>query len=498
MNHRTYPMLSAAEAAEMIQDGQLVGFSGFTAAGAAKVVPAALAERAKAEHAAGRPFRIRMLAGASTGAKLDEALAQAEAISWRAPYQSSRTLRRQLNANEVRFVDMHLSHLQQMVSEGFLGSIDVAVVEATDVTSDGRVFLSSSVGASPTFLREADKVIIELNAFHAPRVSEMADIATLPNPPHRSPIPIFHPMERIGWPYVSVDPQKIVGVIENDEPDGVAAFTPPDSVSERIAENVVGFLLSEKAAGRIPPEFLPVQSGVGNIANAVMAGLGQHDEVPPFTMYTEVLQDSVIDLMREGKVVGASTCSLTLSDAKLASVYDDMDFFVPRIVMRPQELSNNPGIVRRLGVITTNTALEVDVYGHVNSTHVGGTMMMNGLGGSGDFTRNAYLSVFMCPSIAKGGSISTIVPMCTHVDHSEHSVQVVVTEQGVADLRGKSPCERAELLIRTCAHPAFRPYLHDYLKSCPPGHVRHNLARCFELHQNLQREGAMLPGVEIT
>jgi acetyl-CoA hydrolase len=205
-----------------------------------------------------------------------------------------------------------------------------------------------------------------------------------------------------------------------------------------------------------------------------------------------------MDLMAAGKLIGASTTSLTLSPTKLKFLYEHLDEFGPKIVMRPQELSNNPGVVRRLGVITTNTALEVDIYGHANSTHVAGTQMMNGIGGSGDFTRNAYLSVFMAPSVAKNGRISTIVPMASHVDHNEHSVHVVVTDQGVADLRGLGPIERANALIDNCAHPAYRPYLHKYLEDAPPGHIRHDLLKCFEMHRNLMEAGAMLPDLDLS
>jgi|GEM_PF-1406 len=488
-----FARLTPEEAAAEIHHGMTLACSGFTAAGAPKAVPRALAERAKALHASGEAFRIRVLTGASTGADLDEALSSAEAISWRAPYQSSKTLRRQMNNGEADFVDLHLSHLPQMVSEGFLGKIDVAVVEASEVTADGRVFLTSGIGATPTFLAAAQKVIIEINRYHSPRVSRLSDVAILPNPPHRRAIPLYHPMDRIGWPYASVDPEKIIGVIEHEQPDGILPPAAPDPVSRRIADNFIRCILAEQKAGRIPPEFLPLQSGVGNIANAVLAGLDEHPDCPPFYMFTEVLQDSVIALLESGNALGASTCSLTVSQERLDHVYENMDFFEPRIVLRPQEITNNPGLVRRLGVITTNTALEVDIYGHVNSTHVGGTYMMNGIGGSGDFTRNAYLSFFMCPSIAKGGCISTIVPMVTHVDHNEHSVQFVITEQGFADLRGLAPLERARRLIDNCAHPAYRDYLHRYLDSAPPGHIRHDLDRCFELHRNLRDHGRMLP-----
>ncbi len=488
-----FTTLTPEEAAAHIHHGMTLACGGFTAAGAPKAVPRALAQRAREIHAAGKPFKIRLLTGASTGPDLDQALAEAEAIAWRAPYQSSKALRGQLNCGETDFVDLHLSHLPQMVSGGFLGKIDVAVVEATDVTPDGRVFLTSGVGAAPSFLAAAEKVIIEINRYHSPRVSRLSDIAILPNPPHRRAIPLYHPMDRIGWPYASVDPEKIIGIVEHEQPDGIAPPTPPDPVSRRIADNFIRCILAEQKAGRIPPEFLPLQSGVGNIANAVLAGLDEHPDCPPFYMFTEVLQDSVVGLLESGNALGASTCSLTVSAERLRHIYDNMDFFEPRIILRPQEISNNPGLVRRLGVITTNTALEVDIYGHVNSTHVGGTYMMNGIGGSGDFTRNAYLSFFMCPSIAKGGRISTIVPMVTHVDHTEHSVQFVITEQGFADLRGLAPLERARTLIDRCAHPAYRDYLHRYLESAPPGHIRHDLDRCFDLHRNLRDTGRMLP-----
>lgn len=488
----TFPRLTPDEAAAMIPHGAMVGFSGFTAAGAAKAVPRALAARAKKCHAAGEPLQIKVLTGASTGKALDDALADADAIAWRAPYQSSPILRKKINTQKAEFIDMHLSHVPQMVEFGFFGKINFAVIEAVDVTSDGRVYLSTSSGVSPSYLRHAEKVIIELNRHHSPRLSEMHDVAILPTPPLRSPIPIHHPMSRMGMPYAVVDPRKVLGVVETDEPDGVPPFTPPDSVSENIAQHVVNFLISEKQAGRIPADFLPLQAGVGNVANAVMAGLGKSAEVPPFYMYTEVLQDASIDLMLDNKMLGASACSLTLSDAQLLRMYSEMDFFSQHIVLRPQELSNNPGVIRRLGVIAINTALEVDIYGHANSTHVCGSQLMNGIGGSGDFMRNAYLSIFVANSIAKGGAISAVVPMCTHVDHNEHTVQIVVTEHGLADLRGLGPMQRAKAIIDTCAHPMYRDALHEYLNSARIGHLPHNLDTCFDMHRNFLNHGHML------
>ena len=148
-------------------------------------------------------------------------------------------------------------------------------------------------------------------------------------------------------------------------------------------------------------------------------------------------------------------------------------------------------MVRRLGIITINTAIEVDLFGNVNSTHVMGSNMMNGIGGSGDFTRNGYISIFTCPSLAKGGKISPIVPLVSHMDHSEHSVQVVVTENGVADLRCKTPHERARLIVSKCAHPDFRSELHGYFDSVTKGQTPTTLSAAFAMHQRFLETGDM-------
>jgi acetyl-CoA hydrolase len=492
MNERIpFPELTADEAAALINNEDFVGFSGFTAAGSAKAVPRALAARAHELHERGEPFRIGVLTGASTSDDLDEALGRENAISWRAPYQSAKSLRKRINNQETSFLDIHLSHLPQMLDYGFLGEMDIAVVEATDVTADGRIYLSTSVGCTPSILAHAKKVIVEINGYHSPRLWEMHDIRRLPAPPNRDPIPIHHPLSKIGTPFCTVKPDQIAGVVRTDEPDGVPPFGPPDEVSQRIGSHIVRFLLDEMHSGRIPKEFLPLQAGVGNVSNAVMSALGADPEIPRFQMYTEVIQDAQIALMREDKLLAASTAAMTLSDEMMQSVFDDMDFFGNRIVLRPQELTNHPGVVRRLGVIGINTVLEMDIYGCANSTHVGGTQLMNGIGGSGDFVRNTYISILQAPSIAKGGKISTIVPMCSHVDHNEHSVQVLVTEQGLADLRGLGPIERANRIIENCAHPEYRDYLHGYIERSPMGHVRHDLSRCFDLHRAFREEGDM-------
>jgi acetyl-CoA hydrolase len=282
-----------------------------------------------------------------------------------------------------------------------------------------------------------------------------------------------------------------MGVVETDLEEEGVEFSPPAELTQRIGQNVAEFLAAERRAGRIPKEFLPLQSGVGDTANAVLGALGENPGIPPFAMYTEVLQDAVVRLIQNGRVTFASTSALTLSQKMREEVYSDLRRYRNRILLRPQEITNNPEVIRRLGLISVNTAIEVDIFGNVNSTHVMGKQLMNGIGGSGDFTRNAYISIFICPSTQKGGKISTIVPLVSHADHSEHSVQVVVTEHGVADLRGTDPYERSKRIINNCAHPDYRKDLISYLNLMHEGHTPQTLGAVFAMHQQFLRTGDM-------
>ncbi|MDD4516266.1 acetyl-CoA hydrolase/transferase family protein [Massilibacteroides sp.] len=487
----TLKFITAEEAASFINHDDTVGFSGFTAAGCPKVVPAAIAKRADEEHKKGNPFKIGVCTGASTGDKIDGELSRVNAIKFRTPYQSNKDMRAALNAHDAQYFDMHLSELAQDLRYGFLGKINTVIIEAADVTEDGEIILTSGVGIAPTICRLADKIIIELNAFHPKEIRGMHDIYEPADPPYRREIPIYTPSDRIGKPYVKVDPKKIVGIVETNLPNEGGAFSPLDDTTMAIGQNVANFLVEEIKSGRLPKEFVPLQSGVGNVANAVLGCMGENPDIPAFNVYTEVIQDAVISLMRSGRVKFASGCSLTVSPEAMKEIYSDLPFFKDKILLRPQEISNNPEVARRLGLVAINTALEADIFGNVNSTHVSGTRMMNGIGGSGDFTRSGMLSIFTTPSTAKDGKISAFVPMVSHMDHSEHSVKVIITEYGVADLRGKSPVQRARCIIENCVHPDYKALLTEYLEMGIKGHTPQNLNCCFAFHQELAKSGDM-------
>src|SRR5690606_19036926 len=439
--------MEADAAAALIRPGMTVGMSGFTGAGYPKAVPQALATRITQAHERGDSFRLRVLTGASTAPELDGALARAGGIDFRLPYQSDPELRARINRGEIEYMDIHLGHVAQYAWFGFLGKLDMAVVEATAILADGRLVPSTSVGNNKTWLDLADQVVVEVNHRQPLGLDGMHDIYYgTALPPHRKPIPLLHAGDRIGAPYLRVDPAKVVAVVETDAPDRIGGFAPADAVSRGIAGHLVDFLRHEIKAGRLSESLLPLQSGVGNIANAVLAGL-RDGGFRGLSAYTEVIQDGMLDLLRDGTIDIASATSFSLSPGGVDAFVRGIERYRSRIVLRPQEMSNHGELIRRLGVIAMNGMVEADLYGNVNSTHVAGSRIINGIGGSGDFARNGFLSCFLTPSVAKGGAISCIVPMVSHVDHTEHDVAVVVTEQGLADLRGLSPKQRARAII---------------------------------------------------
>lgn len=486
---------SAQEAAALIPEGANVGMSGFTGAGYPKAVPGALADRIAEAKAAGNPYRVSLWTGASTAPELDGVLSEADGVQLRLPYQSDPVTRAKINNDEMDYIDIHLSHVAQRVWQGFMGSLDVAVVEVSGITENGELIPSSSVGNNRTWIDEAESVIVEVNSWQSEHLHGMHDIYYgTALPPNRKPIPLTEPGDRIGSPYLRCDPEKIVAVVPTDSPDRNSAFKPGDGVSESIAGHVVEFLGEEVKRERLPNELLPLQSGVGNIANAVLAGL-KDGPFEGLTAYTEVIQDGMLDLLESGKLSMASATAFSLSPEALERFNRNAEEFKSKIVLRPQEISNHPEVVRRLGCLAMNGIVEADIYGNINSTHMMGSKIQNGIGGSGDFARNAYISVFMTPSIAKDGAISTIVPMVSHVDHTEHDVDVIVTEQGLADLRGLSPKQRARTIIENCAHPDYRSALHDYLERATASsfgkHTPHLLDESLSWHQRFLDEGHM-------
>src|SRR5690606_26281926 len=309
-------LMSAKEAATLIGPGMTVAMSGFTGAGYPKAVPQALAERMEEAQAVGETFRVKVLTGASTAPELDGVLAQARGMELRLPYQSDPALRERINAGELNYIDIHLSHVAQHTWFGFFGKIDVAVIEVVGILEDGRLIPSSSVGNNKTWLEQADKIILEVNHWQPVALEGMHDIYYgTALPPSRKPIPLIRPEDRIGEPYLRCPLEKIVAIVETNAPDRNSPFSPPDVASRQIAGHLLDFFEHEIRHGRLTPRLLPLQSGVGNITNAVLAGLAEGG-YRDLTAFTEVIQDGMIQLLKQGVLRMASATSFSRSEER--------------------------------------------------------------------------------------------------------------------------------------------------------------------------------------
>ncbi len=499
-------VMKAEDTIQFFKPGMNLGWSGFTPAGYPKAVPIALADYVEKNNLQGQ-WKFNLFIGASVGAETEDRWAALDMIDRRWPYQTGKNIQKGINEGRIRMGDKHLSLFAQDLGYGFYtkdtetGKLDLAIIEVSAITEDGGLVPTSSCGVIPEILMVCDRIIIEVNTGE-PSFEGMHDIMVLKHPPHRQIIPITKANDRVGTPYVPCDPNKIIAIVESKYRDKGRLFSELDDTSDTIAAHILDFFDFEVKKGRLPKNLLPLQSGVGSIANAVVGGLVK-GHFYNLTVYTEVLQDTMLDLFDSGKLDYASACSLSLSETPgFPRFFDKMDFYAPKITLRPLSISNSPEVIRRLGCIAMNTPVEFDIYGHANSTLVGGTRMINGLGGSGDFLRNAYLSIMHTPSTRPSKTdpigITCVVPKAPHIDHTEHDLDVLVTEQGLADLRGLAPKDRAREIIKKCAHPEYKPILMEYLEMAEReclrkgvGHEPQLFDRCFKMQLNLERNGTM-------
>lgn len=501
-------LCSVEDVIPLFKDDMWLGWSGFTGVGGPKVIPKALVKHVKDNNLQGK-LGFNLITGASTDVDVESDWADNLMIRRRTPHQVGSRIRNNINNGNTLFFDKHLSMVPQDMTYGFYtshrpegkrNSIDFALIEATAINPNGELVLGPSVGAAPELAQYAEKVIVEVNT-DLPSFEGIHDINFVAAPPHREPFMIRHVSDRIGSPTLHVDPDKIAAVIESTEKDTVPDNSPADAVSNAIAGHIVDFFEQEVRAGRMPANLLPLQSGIGNVANAIVGGLAK-SKFDQLEVWTEVFQDSFLDFLENGKLSFASSTSVRLTQKGFVRFFKDFENFSKKILLRSQQMANNPELIRRLGCIAMNTPIEVDIYGHANSTCVNGSRMMNGLGGSGDFLRNAKLSIMHTPSVRPTKTdptgLSTIVPMCSHIDQTEHDLDIIVTEQGLADLRGLAPRERSREIIKKCSHPDFRDQLMDYVdfaeKYCGARRWLHEpqvLSHAHKMHVNVIENGTM-------
>ncbi len=456
-------LMPVEEAVKLVHHRNTLAISGFTKSGEPKTFLPALA-RHLAKNAP--ETRLTLLSGASLSDDVEGPLAPF--IGRRGPYMSSPVSRKLIHQGAMDFADVHLSVFARNLMYGIYGDIDLAVVEVSRIRPDGSVILSSSVGISAEALVKAKQVILEVNTA-IPDYTGFHDIS-LPqvHPKVGWPLPVLNVRDRIGTPYVEFDISKVVAVVESKIPDYGVDFKEVEEIDRKIAGNVVEFLVScQKWLGwgkRLPP----IQSGVGNVANAIVGELYRS----PFTkirFWTEVFQDGMMRYVEDDvKFDSASATAISFSPPARKKFEEQFERCRDKLVLRPMWISNSPELITRLFVVAMNTPIEFDIYGHANSTHIDGSKVVNGLGGSGDFLRNAYLSVVHTPSVRKlkdGRTVSCVLPYVRHIDHTEHDIKCLVTEQGfTVNTEIRSAKRRAEEIIEKCAHPHFRPLLREYMR----------------------------------
>ncbi|KAF9482971.1 hypothetical protein BDN70DRAFT_874389 [Pholiota conissans] len=500
------------ELAPLFKNDDYIGFSGFSVS-YPKIVPSAIADHIESNNLQADPAtkkKFNLFSGSSCGPEVEDRWARLDMIARRYPHQVGKDIAKGINAGRIEFADKHLSMFPQDLNYGYYSlkkkhgdprkPLDWAIIEATAITEDGWIVPGAAVGAAPEILQSAENIIIEVNT-RIPNLEGLHDINQSFVPPHRQAYLVTHPQDRIGTTAIPIDPDRVMAIVESDAPDNTGENTPETEDSRAIAGHLIEFLGSEVAAGRLPHSLLPLQSGIGNVANSVIGGLA-HGPFDQVQVWTEVLQDTFLKFLDSGKLAFATATSIRFSMSGFEYFYDHWADYKDRLLLRSQQVANSPELIRRLGVIAMNTPLEVDIYAHANSTNALGSQMLNGVGGSAEFLRNAKLSIMHTPSTRRSKNdptgISCIVPFASHVDQTEHDLDVVVTEQGLADLRGLSPRERAPVIIKNCAHPDYRDMLMEYyersLVEClkrGAGHEPHMLRNAFKMHTNFMEKGTM-------
>ncbi|MBU1205632.1 MAG: acetyl-CoA hydrolase [Proteobacteria bacterium] len=402
-------------------------------------------------------------------------------------------LRKAINKKQVEYLDLPLGFFYQSIRAGELGALDLAIVEAVGINEDGFLIPSYRLNDMANFIQAAKQVIVQLSTCYPLELEGIHDVYIPANPPRKQPIPICRVGDRVGTPYIPVEPEKIAFIYPSEVSEPTEMDLTIDETSRQIGKHLISFLGNEVSQGKLPSNLLPIEMGLGAIPAAVLEELGDSD-FEDLEFYSAVLNDRVLHLIAKGKVKMASGTGFYLTAEGEKELFRNLPIYKKHIILRPVEIADCPEVIMRLGLLALNGGVEVDIYGHVNSSHILNGDIISGVGGASEFALNAFLSVILLPSTVKSGDISCIVPMVSHVDIPEHGVDLIVTEQGIADLRGCTPKERAERIIHCCAHPAYRPQLQDYFERAVLGggaHEPHLLDEAFSFHQRFLKTGTM-------
>lgn len=476
----------AEVAAAHIQDGMIVAMSGYAMAGYPKALVEALVRRREK----GEQLTFQLITGANTP-WLDERLGGARMITRRVPMCASRHLASQANEGSMHYVEQQMHRMPQLIRSGRLGRIDVAVVEAWGFTPDGELIPTTSVGMTHHLMEAADSIIIEINLAQPDILVGLHDIHVPEPPPDTQPIPLVRADQRIGRNSIPIDVNKVRYIVVSDVPEHIPMLSEITPQATSIADRLMRFLSQEQDRGwqgQLPP----VQTGFGTIADAI-ANAFRDSPFEGIQFFCGGVTEPVMELLASGKAATVSTGGIGMSD-RVEEILRTTPDLADRLIIRNGDITNNAEVIARLGIVALNTGIEIDIYGNVNASHIAGSRVVNGIGGGANFAQNAGLSVVLIPATAKSGAISQVVPMVSHLDIGEHDVDIIITEHGVADLRGLDDNERADAIIETCAAPEYREALRAYLqdaRSLCGGHHPQLPERAFAWYRRLKESGSM-------
>lgn len=477
---------SADQAAAFIKDGMTIAMGGYAMAGYPKAVVEALVKR-KEE---GEDLVINLITGANVP-WVDEQLGGANIIGRRTPMIASRILASQANKGSIKYIEQQMCKMPRLLRSKSFGKIDIAVVEALGFTEEGALIPSTSVGMVHYLMDAADAIIVEVNSAYPKCLEGIHDIYLPKAPPKTEPIPLVETSQRIGQTAIPINEDKILCIVETHRPEDLGPQAKGSEQAVHIASHLFDFLEKEFKdwKGHLPP----IQTGFGGIANAITDAFSKSN-FTDLEFFCGGVTEPVLELLAEGKVKAISTGGIGMSP-RVEAILKATPNLHERLTIRNGDITNNAEIIGRLGLIALNTGVEMDIYGNVNSSHIAGSRVVNGIGGGANFAQNAGLSIMVMPAISKGGAISNIVPMVSHQDICEHDVDIVVTENGLADLRGLDDGERAEVIIKNCASPLYQKQLNQYLSDAREkcgGHHPQLPMQAFEWYTRLKTHKTML------
>lgn len=340
---------------------------------------------------------------------------------------SSKVEREALKEGRADFTPTFFSQAPSLLSDGTL-PVDVALIHVSTPDKHGYVSLGVAVDYTITAAKVAKITIAQVNE-NMPRCHGNCFM-------HVSEIDYF---VEANEPLIEL-PRPKIGDIE-----------------KAIGKNCASLI----------PDGATLQLGIGALPDAVLLSLKDKKDLG---IHTEMFSDGVVDLIEQGVVnnkaktlnPGKSVATFLMGTKRLYDYVDDN----PSVMMEKVDYTNDPYVAAQNdNLIAINSCVQVDIMGQVASESVGSTQI-SGVGGQMDFVRAANMSkggkaIIAIASTAAGGKISKIVPFLdkgTTVTTGRCDVHYIVTEYGVADLRGKTLRERGRLLINI-AHPDFRPEL---------------------------------------